>query len=71
MQAEALFSDKALKDLADEPAEDCQIQCSTALLTMNPPATDVFCHFFAQLRNQMLLVNRVQLTPTLPSESAR
>jgi len=48
MRAEALFSDKALNDLADGPAEDCQILCSTALLTINPPATGMFCHLVWQ-----------------------
>ena len=46
MRAEALFSDKGLNDLADGPAEDCQILCSTALQTMIPPATH--CQFFWQ-----------------------
>ena len=48
MRAEALFSDKGLNDLADGPAEDCQTLCSTALQTMIPPATHVFCQFFWQ-----------------------
>ena len=52
MQAEALVSDKALNDSADEPADDYWIMCSIALL-MNPPRC-VVPFFWAKLRNQKL-----------------